>query len=252
MINHKRKYDNEGCIVIPDFFSESELVSIYPIIKMAHENWLKINHSEYLKNKMINSNYITFEDHFDDQNSVERKKLFSFIASNKMKDLVKTFVGKDAFFMGSQIFFNPKEHEKDGYWHRDTQYTGMSEDDQKNAMINEPVLHFHIPFIDDELFELVPGSHKRWDTKTEYDVRMNSNSSALDHSQNYDCKRGGIRIFSAHAIHRGKEYRSSPERFVFDPLFALRTEKSVKYYNPKGMPDESMLEGIDNRELFGV
>ncbi len=243
-------FGTEGCVVIPSFFSEAELSAIYPIISKAHQRWLEINHKEYLKHKMINSNNLTLSDHFDCVDSQDRIDLFKFITSDKIQNLIETLIGKDAFFLGSQVFFNPKDHSKDGYWHRDTQYTGLSVEDQKKAIINEPVLHFHIPFIDDELFELVPGSHKRWDSEDEFEVRMKSNNSPLLNSKSFDCKRGEVRVFSAHAIHRGKKYGVSPKRFVFDPLFALRTEKSSSFINPKAMPSTEILKQLPNRRLF--
>ena len=230
----RNTFSKEGSVVIPNFFSEEELSAIFPIISKAHEKWLELNRNQYLKNKMINSNNLTSVDLFSSDVPSKRKSLFSFISSDKMTSLVQGLIGEDAYFLGSQVFFNPKEHSKDGYWHRDMQYTGMSEDEQKKTMKEEPVVHFHIPFIDDHLFELIPGSHKKWDTEPEYEVRMNlnnkKNSDWLENAKNYDCKRGGIRIFPAHAIHRGKQYEKSPPRFVFDLLFAKKTEKSCKLY----------------------
>jgi ectoine hydroxylase-related dioxygenase (phytanoyl-CoA dioxygenase family) len=163
-------YENEGCVVIPEFFLENELKDIYPIILKVHQRWLEINKKEYLKYKMIYSNNLTIKDHFDSENSFDRINLFNFITSDKINSLVRTLIGNEAFFLGSQVFFNPKDHTKEGYWHRDTQYTGMAVEEQKKAILNEPVLHFHIPFIDDHHFELVPGSHKRWDSKEEFEV----------------------------------------------------------------------------------
>ena len=254
--NIKEIFNREGAVVITEFFTDKELNSIFPAIHNAHNKWLEINQEQYLKNKMINSNNLTCPEYYNSENCAEREKVFAFISSEKIAHLTQELIGMDAHFLGSQVFFNPKEHRKKGYWHKDGQYMERSVEEQKLSMKEEPVLHFHTPFNDDNLFELIPGSHLRWDTQIEFETRTNSNNRSnidpLLNSKSYDCPRGGIRIFSAHAIHRGKEYGNNPKRFIFDPLFAKKTDKSVNYINPKAFPSKEILNKLENRYLFEI
>lgn len=252
----KTQFDQEGCLVIPEFFSDSELAVIFPIIERIHQKWLEINREDYLLHKMINSNYLTQKDYLDPAIPEQRTALFNFIGNSRLVDLVSCIIEDKISFLGAQIFFNPKDHSKAGYWHRDTQYTGLSIEDQKKAMLEEPVIHCHIPFIDDEAFELIPGSHKRWDNELEFNTRMNlkdhKNSDSLDQAINYKCRRGDLRLFSAHAIHRGINYGPTPERFIFDALFIIKSKSTKKYLNQKAMPERAELRWIDNAEIYEI
>src|SRR5690606_19694252 len=137
--------------------------------------------------------------------------LFGFIAAPVLTGLAEQLMECRPYFMNTQLFFNPlpegRGKEKRPYWHRDVQYHDLSEAAQQALILKEQVLHFRIPLALDPGMEFVPGSHRRWDTPAERNVRLE-----LEGRRNYEPLPGAARIphepgdllvFSAHVIHKG-------------------------------------------------
>lgn len=96
--------------------------------------------------------------------------------------------------MNTQLFFNPVNPAQKNYWHRDPQYH-LSIDEQKSALEGVNVVHYRIPLFGEPGIELVPASHKCWDTDEELDVRL-----ARNNRRNSDDLSSGLTIELAAGI----------------------------------------------------
>jgi ectoine hydroxylase-related dioxygenase (phytanoyl-CoA dioxygenase family) len=240
-------YEKNGFIHYKNLFEKSELVELNKTLRTFHELWLKDNNAVY-QERSINSAYITASGYLSDQ---QRLILFQFIGQDKIASIAKMLLPDGAAFINSQLFFDPADPHQTNYWHRDLQYNHQSVEQQKAALQKNKAFHFRVPMVAERGVELVPGSHKTWDTPTEFDVRSQKNGR-----NNYDDLNSGLAValeptdllvFSADMIHRGLY---GGNRFSFDILFCDLDPNLMRYAEVDCFPNDRMMKHIKNPELF--
>jgi ectoine hydroxylase-related dioxygenase (phytanoyl-CoA dioxygenase family) len=127
----------------------------------------------------------------------------------------------------------------------------MSVDQQKEALQGPNVVHFRIPMVDEPGVELIPGTHRRWDSDEELDVRLEQNGR-----KNYEDLPAGVRValnagdllvFSANMIHRGIY---GMDRMALDVLFCDPDPEPMKFVDTDCLPDAEIMERIENASAF--
>jgi len=238
-------YENNGYLVFKSAFGASEIQKLRAVLVEFHQAWIQENSKLYAE-RAINSAYLTAKKYLTDS---EREVLFQFIGSAKMMDVV-TSILSNATFMNTQLFFDPVNQFQRNYWHRDTQYH-MSVDQQKEALQGPNVVHFRIPMVDEPGVELIPGTHRRWDSDEELDVRLEQNGR-----KNYEDLPAGVRValnagdllvFSANMIHRGIY---GMDRMALDILFCDPDPEPMKFVDADCLPDAEIMERIENASAF--
>ena len=240
------EYEKNGYFVIRDFFKASELKALQEVVLEFHESWKKKN-ADFYAEKAVNSAYLTGSEHL---NEARRKQLFNFIGSDKLMDVVASVIEHCPAFMNTQLFFNPVNKAQKNYWHRDPQYH-LSVAEQQEALKGPNVVHFRIPLLDEPGMELVPGSHKKWDSQEELDVRLENN-----HRNNYEnlsagviekLNAGDLLVFSANMIHRGLY---GLDRLALDILFCDSVPALLEFAEADCLPSKQILDGLENSEAF--
>lgn len=227
------------------FLEENSLFKIESILKKYHEQWL-IREESFYKKGAINSAYITNGDFL---NSAERLEILKFIGSTKLVNEARKVLGSDTCFLNTQIFFNPFKHSQKNYWHRDIQYTGLNENEQRlmiESQVTE-VIHLRLALAEEFGLEFIPQSHFRWDTQEELEIRMQSPSDDINGSCSESLQRGDLLIFDANILHRGLYGK---ERFAFDILFCKSKSHAVQFMNKEVMPHPNELGQIECPEVF--
>lgn len=239
-------YDDEGYFVIRDYFSVSEISSLRKVILKFHELWKKDNEKFY-QEEAFNSSLITGSQYLacDD-----RVKLFNFISSKKIMNIVDSVIPTNPAFMNTQLFFNPVNPKQKDFWHRDCQYDHDVEV-QKQVIHDTQVLHLRVPLFDELGMELVPGTHKRWDSDEEYDVRQEEkgrvSSENLSTGKTINLAAGDLLVFSADMIHRGLY---GLDRLALDILVFDSSADFIDYVDEDCLPDIAMLDNIDDPRIF--
>jgi hypothetical protein len=184
----------------------------------------------------------------------DRFSLFSFIANARLLSIVQNVIPRPCF-LNTQLFFDPFNHKQANYWHRDIQY-GLSEVEQQSLLkslrqAGELMPHFRIPLRDESGVELIPGSHLRWDTETEYKVRTESCgahcSDPLPDSQVMSLQRGDLLIFSAMMLHRGLY---GGNRMALDILYADPASKHLQDTDQSCLPEPALMDRLDDPSIF--
>lgn len=123
---------------------------------------------------------------------------------------------KDAHYYHEQT-----KHDWDGDWHRDSQFTRVDPDLERELMATSSSVHVRIAFEDDDRLEIVPASHARWDTDEELSVRKGSNRATerMPGAVRIILRAGDACFFHAWSIHRAT-YRRAPIRRTLDLLYA--------------------------------
>jgi hypothetical protein len=238
------EYTEYGFSHHQSFFKEEELLIIEPTLIKFHNAWLEEHLDAYTKGT-INSHSLTSSKYLDKQ---EKKLLFKFISQNKINELIPF---KQPRFLNTQLFFDPNNSEQKNYWHRDIQYTGIDDEQQKQAIKTQNVVHFRIPLKEELGIELIPGTHRRWDSKEEYDVRKALNnkkpSDNLETGKLIKLKRTDLLIFSANMIHRGIY---GNDRFSFDIIYCDNKPEILKFRDENNLPEGIELTEFSNKEIF--
>lgn len=242
-------YFDDGYFVIRDYFNAAEIASLREVILKFHQSWKQDNLDFYQTEEAFNSSLITGSQYLD---SDDRIKLFNFISSKKMMSLIDLVVPNNPAFMNTQLFFDPFDRQQKDFWHRDCQYD-FDIEAQKKIIHGTQVIHFRVPLFDELGMELVPGTHKRWDNEEEYDVRQEENgrvsSESLSTGKKIRLSAGDLLVFSADMIHRGLY---GLDRLAFDILIFDSAGDYVDYVDDDCLPDNSMLEKIDEPRLFAT
>jgi ectoine hydroxylase-related dioxygenase (phytanoyl-CoA dioxygenase family) len=216
------------------------------VILTFHELWKKDN-KKFYQEEAFNSSLITGSEYlaYDD-----RVKLFNFISSKKIMAIVESVIPTNPAFMNTQLFFNPVNHQQKDFWHRDCQYD-FDIEDQKKVIHETQVVHLRIPLFDELGIELVPGTHKRWDSDEEFDVRQEEkgrvSSESLSTGNKIKLAAGDLLVFSADMIHRGLY---GLDRLALDMLVFDSAADYVDYVDDDCLPETSMLDKIDDPRLF--
>ncbi|ABM04134.1 conserved hypothetical protein [Psychromonas ingrahamii 37] len=242
----KTTYDAQGYFVIRDYFTASEISSLRKVILKFHTLW-KDDNEIFYREEAFNSSLITGSQYLGYDNRV---KLFNFISSKKIMNIVESVMAADPAFMNTQLFFDPVSPEQKDFWHRDCQYDYDIED-QKKVIYNPQVLHLRVPLFDEPGIELVPGTHKRWDSDEEFNVREEIkgrvSSDNLSTGQEIELAAGDLLVFSADMIHRG---RYGLDRLALDILVFDSAGDYADYVDDDCLPDTSMLDKIADPRLF--
>lgn len=241
-----REYEESGYLLVKQYFSASELRELRVILLDYHESW-KNKNADFYTDKAVNSAYLTSPEHLDE---CQRRHLFKFIGSTKLMNVVASIMKRRPTFMNTQLFFNPVNKGQKNYWHRDPQYH-LTIEEQKEALLGPDVIHFRIPLLDEPGVGLVPGTHKRWDTREELEVRLENNGrkndEALSTGVDIGLEMGDLLVFSANMIHRGLY---GMDRLSFDILFCDPEPGLATFARDDCLPSEDVINSLEYPDAF--
>lgn len=239
-------YHQNGFVKFSNFLTFTERKILISIIEDFHQSWLNANQAFY-NERAINSAYLTSPKHLPEQ---QRFELFDFISSDKLVSLADKLCKTEPVFMGTQLFFNPANPKQKNYWHRDAQYH-LNEAEQKEALKGPEVLHFRLALKDEPGIEVIPNSHRQWDTEEELAVRLekdgHKNHENLRHGHAIELKAGDLLVFSANMIHRGLYGK---DRLAFDILFCENEPQITSFQQKNCMPTSEQLARLKNNHVF--
>ncbi len=239
-------YNTDGYTVIKEFLTPGEIKPIKDILQEFHDLWINDN-SEFYSSKALNSAYLTGKKYLSDN---KRQMLFNLIASSKLAAIYTSLFSIQPMFMNTQLFFNPVNLQQANYWHRDPQYH-LSAVQQQEALKGPAVVHFRIPLADEPGLEVVPGTHKRWDTEEELDIRLGDggkkNHRDLSTGVKVNLDAGDLLVFSANMIHRGLY---GMDRFAFDVLLCEPIAELAKFVERDCLPTPEMMNEMDSPSVF--
>ncbi|HEY0710659.1 MAG TPA: hypothetical protein VGG33_27900 [Polyangia bacterium] len=100
---------------------------------------------------------------------------------------------------------------------------------------------------------LVPGSHARWDTDVEREVRLELSGrnhwEELSSARAFDLRPGDVLIFSAHMLHRGT-YEGNAERLSLDLMVGEPHDRMPSHPNLDQLPDRHELQMVRRPQWY--
>jgi ectoine hydroxylase-related dioxygenase (phytanoyl-CoA dioxygenase family) len=246
-MNHKtirRRWNKDGYIVVPQLLDTALVEKLRPICDNILEQWLEQSPDPKEAANYTNMAYLTEARYF--KNHPERRAtLLEAIAHDKTLSLFKELFNIEPLFHGTQYFFEPASDTRAGNWHRDQQFISPSIEAEKEAMSDIGV-HVHIALVPDNNLEIVPGTHARWDTPEELEIRKGLNgrkpNDNIPGATRVSLEAGDACFFSAWSIHRG-HYIAGKVRRTFDVIYGAMPD-SRHTPPPMGFLEPGVLDGL--------
>ncbi len=236
----------QGFAHLPGFFSEAALAPVRTVVQRFHAAWLTQNAALFHAGA-VNSAYLTARDALERE---ERLCLLRFVAQRRLHAILAQVL-RVPTFMNTQLFFNPHNPVQRNYWHRDMQYTGMTVAQQKAALARLDVLHLRVALNPEPGLELVPGSHRHWDTAQQAAIRLQQDghrhNEPMAEAVAVALQPGDLLLFSANMLHRGLY---GLDRLAFDMLYCEREPGLLAYVREDCLPESDMLAELDCPQLF--
>ena len=246
------QYEKHGYSILRGFFDDEEISKLNKYVDCIYQKWLMENEAAIFEDKLVNMNSLTSPEYFQQSHS-RRIDFFELIAPQKLTKALESMFGYGIHFHNTQLFFNPSNGERLPYWHRDMQYSPIEDSVQSDEQNKMCSLHIRIPLIEEKGVEVVPGTHRRWDTKLERNVRFeldgHKNSESLPNSELIDLIRGDILIFNAQMIHRGN-YELNSERKAFDICVGKYHPLASNFLDPRVLPTDDEIGKIANNQWY--
>ncbi len=248
----KNAYDRDGYIVARGLLRAADIERLKKIVSRIYDQWLRENRADFEQHGLINMHSLTGPRYFAGRDE-ERLAFFRALAPAQLTALVDGVFGDGIYFHNTQLFFNPFQETRLPCWHRDMQYAEIPDAVLESEQKRMVTLHARLPLTPEKGIELVPGSHRRWDTELERNVRLelngHRNSEDLPGAVLLDLEPGDVLIFSGQMLHRGN-YRLNQSRLALDlcvgkahPLLAGFVDESV-------LPDANEIARIENNRWY--
>lgn len=167
------------------------------------------------------------------------RKMLAAIADSKVRGICRELFAGEPLFRCTTLWMNPATQQLDGNWHRDSQFLFPDEvvEQEKIAAANGISNHIQlqIALVPSEDIELVPGSHRRWDTPEEYAIRRadggaNNRSNSMPGTVRIALEPGDAVGFNAYGLHRGR-YHADRLRRTFMLTFTDSRSPMSDYFS---------------------
>lgn len=242
----QQSYKEKGYLLIRNFLTDKEVSDLHAVLSEFHQAW-KNKNAQFYQKQAVNSAYLTSTEFLDKE---QRQRLFDFIGSTKLMNIVNQLIPQQPCFINTQLFFNPVNKEQNNYWHRDPQYH-LSLVQQQAALAALDIFHFRLPLVNEPGIELIPGTHKRWDSAEELKVRLeqdgHKNNQPLSQGKVIKLFAGDLLVFSANMIHRGLY---GMNRLAFDILFCSPEPSVIEFVNDDCLPAKNTLAKLEDSRAF--
>lgn len=240
----------QGYLLARNLFSQTQMAALKAIVERIYRAWLAENRALMIVNRLVNMYGLTDARYFPGQPE-QRLALFDWIAQPCLAVWLESLFGDTLYFHNTQLFFNPHDPGQAPYWHRDLQYSDIDDRNQRAAQGRLLALHVRVPLIAEQGIALLPGSHGRWDSELERDVRFQTNghrqSDDLPGSVLIQLEPGDALLFDAQMLHRG-HYRDNAERLAFDICVGRYHPATASFLDTAVLPcDDEMARLADDR-----
>jgi ectoine hydroxylase-related dioxygenase (phytanoyl-CoA dioxygenase family) len=216
------RWREHGYVVIPRLFSPERVGRLRPICERILAQWrardpqsgqAAATHATVMRHL---NHPAYFRDH-----PADFPPLMDAIADPAVLAIARSLFQDEPVFRCTSLWMNPATDGRDGNWHRDSQFTVASEEEERVTLSQQGAraqsAQIQIALAPSDDVEIVPGSHLRWDTDGEYAIRRadnqkNSQSNLMPGAVRMALRPGDGLMFNSYALHRGRYHRDRLRR----------------------------------------
>jgi Phytanoyl-CoA dioxygenase (PhyH) len=215
------RWAKHGYFVIRDFLSPNDIRKLRRSCDIVLDQ-IRAESSD-LGHSNANIAYLTEPRYFTGERP-SLIRLLEFVGTVRVRKLISGLCHPDEaplIFHNTQYFHEQTTRDWDGNWHRDSQFGLPDAEAERQFALTTTAVHFRVAFVSDDRLEFVPGSHARWDTTDEFQIRKGSvQNDSMPGSDRIALEPGDACVFHAWGIHRGT-YRRTPIRRTLDIIYGF-------------------------------
>ena len=234
----REQWESEGYVVLRGLFDKARTARLRMICDAILEQWRINNPEKDQPGGGLDATVMRHLNHsgYFSEHSAWLGDLLDAVADEKVLNVARTILSDEPLFRCTSFFFNPLANGRDGDWHRDSQFSATSDDDEKATIAklirSGTSIQMQIPLVPSDDIEYVPGSHVRWDTPEEYQIRRadgskNSRSNQMPGALRLALDPGDAALFNPYGIHRGRYHTDRLRR----TLMLTYTKAAAPYYD---------------------
>jgi ectoine hydroxylase-related dioxygenase (phytanoyl-CoA dioxygenase family) len=226
------RYQQEGYVIIPQLFARERVSELRLICDRILDQWFERFPRYKQRPRKKNCSPLTDLYYFKSDRE-QLIFLLNTIGDPSVLSILKSICNCKLLFHDLQYFFNPLHTTWRGYWHRDGQAIAPDDATEQRRLfdVSDNFIRVNIALIPDDNLEIVPGSHTRWDTKEELEIRKElngkNNTSEMPSLTKIVLNPGDAVFFDGFTIHRGNYFVDKPRRTI-----AMLYSSPVDYHTP--------------------
>ncbi len=248
-----RKWTSEGYIIVRGLIDRERIERTRVLCEDVLQQWYRRDPetgAPGLANGTTMFNVIRPE--YFRQHPERLAEILELTADRRALDVASAIFGEEPLFRSTSLWFNPKETSRDGNWHRDSQFTTKSDEEEKQFLFGgsrSNGVQLQVALVPSEDSEVVPGSHLRWDTDEEYRIRKgdggkNNTSNAMPGAVRASLQPGDAVAFNPLTLHRGR-YHSDKRRLTFMMTYTTTDNAPLDYFSTQPwFLEEGYLNGL--------
>jgi len=206
----------DGFLVLRNVVPADEVARLRAICDGVYEDWRRVSRPESEPGAfaygpkawvLLHLNHPKYHD--GAAGRANRAALLDAAASETAQAALRAIYGHEPLFMQMNYYVDPAGEGWSGVWHRDCQFFAGGDEERVRAAVAAEAhpprdVHMHIPLAPTQATEVVPGSHDRYDTPEEFDVRRNdATSDRMPGRLPLQLNPGDLAFFHVNSIHRG-------------------------------------------------
>ena len=252
-----RRWQRDGYIVVPGLLSQARAARLAAIAEPILAQWRGCNPETGEPGGGADATCMRHLNHpgyFDRQSRAGLIELLQAVADPAVLDVCRVILDAEPLFRCTSLFMNPQTHNLDGNWHRDSQFHHPDEEQEKHAIAAGGDLgssvQLQVALVPSDDVEVVPGSHRRWDTDAEYAIRRadkqkNNRSNSMPGALRVALAAGDAVAFNPLALHRGRYHADRPRRTLM-LTYTSAVYPRFDYFSDQPWFDvDGYLEGLD-------
>jgi hypothetical protein len=236
--NLREQWEHEGYVLLHGLFDEERTQRLRVVCDEVLAQWRVMNPENGRPGGADDATVMRHLNHpgYFRTNPTGLACLMEAVTDPLVLEVARTILGEEPLFRCTSLFFNPLAGGKDGNWHRDSQFTQPDEEQERETIAklvsSGNSIQMQIALAPSDDVEYVPGSHLRWDTPAEYQIRRadggkHNRSNAMPGALRLGLAAGDAALFNPYGLHRGRYHTERPRR----TLMLTYTKTSAPYYD---------------------
>lgn len=224
-MSYREQWQHDGYLVLRNVFDTGQIARLFEIAESAYADWKENSTAENQPDRyayapqawsLLHLNHSKYHQ----ENPDTLRVLLDAIANPWAMQITRDIFQEEPAFMQANLYIDPPGESRPTHWHRDSQFYAAGDEEKERRMVMEEAdppreLHMHIPLVPTAASEVIPGSHRRWDTPEENRIRREDQTADyMPGAVRLKLEPGDLAFFHVNSLHRGIYPHGVPRRTI--------------------------------------
>lgn len=234
----REKWFRDGYIVCRKLFSAAQAQSMLEVCEEVLRQWREEDPQTGAQGGREDAHVMRHLNHRAYFTTDRRglHQLLDAVADAGVLSVCASILEETPLFRCTSLFMNPQLTSEDGSWHRDSQFLTPDIEAEKTSVSASQdygeAIQLQVALVPSADVEFVPGSHRRWDSPEEFEIRRaddgnNNRSNSMPGALRIELQPGDAVAFNPFGLHRGRYHAGKLRR----TLMLTYTRSSLPCYD---------------------